>query len=70
MEAYAEKSDFSFSGRDFPGLGFFVEEINGKKNANGSYWFLYVNGTSSETGVSQTRVREGDSIEWRYEKSH
>lgn len=70
MQTRAEKGEFSFSGRDFPGLGFFVEEINGKRNANGYYWILYVNGTSSQTGVSQTVLSAGDVIEWKYEKGY
>lgn len=31
MKLLAEKTDFSFSGKDHSALGFFVEEINGKK---------------------------------------
>ncbi|QQG37916.1 MAG: DUF4430 domain-containing protein [Candidatus Kaiserbacteria bacterium] len=66
----AEQKGFRFRGTEYPALGLFVEEINGKKNANGRYWFLYVNGTSSETGASQTTLREGDRVEWRYQESH
>jgi len=61
-------SDFSFSGRDFPGLGFFVDSIGGKKSAKGFYWTLFINNNLSETGVSSTNVMPGDTILWRYQK--
>ena len=64
MRALAAESELSFSGRDFPGLGFFVEEINGKRNENGYYWILRINGELSGKGVSQARVETGDIIEW------
>ena len=53
-----------------PGMGAFVESINGQRNTNGFYWILYVNGTSSPTGASQTLVHANDSLEWRYEKGY
>lgn len=70
MLAFAATSEFSFSGRSYAGLGFFVEEIGGRRNENGNYWFLYVNGESSQKGASQTRVAPGDVVEWRYKKSY
>ena len=71
MEQYAAANHgFSFSGRDFPGLGFYVEELNGKKSGSGFYWILYVNGTSSELGASSVRVHPGDVVKWRYEKGY
>src|SRR3989344_2018832 len=59
-----------FTGREYPSLGFFVESINDKRNADGYYWILYVNGTSSETGASQTVLFSGDTVEWRYEQGY
>ena len=61
---------FSFTGREYPSLGFFVDSIGGKKNADGYYWILYVNGTSSELGASSVVPHSGDAIEWRYEKGY
>lgn len=69
MRALAS-SNFAFTGRDYPSLGFFVESINGKKNANGFYWILYINGKSSDLGVSQAKIRDGDQVEWKYEKGY
>lgn len=70
MRAYASTTDFAFMGKDYPSLGFFVESIGGKKNADGFYWILYVNGKSSDLGASVAHVRAGDTIEWRYEKGY
>lgn len=70
MQEYASNSDFAFSGREHPSLGFFVESINGKKNADGKYWILYVNGEQSQKGASQTAVKPNDKVEWRLEESH
>ena len=70
MNARAAEGELLFSGRDFPGLGFFVEEINGKRSADGYYWILYINGELSDKGVSQARVEPGDIVEWRYEKGY
>ena len=70
MHTLAAEGSFSFSGRDFPGLGFFVEEMNGRKNMDGYYWILYVNGTPSQTGASQTMLSDGDTIEWRFERGY
>lgn len=57
----------TYTSRLYPTLGSFVESIDGLKNEGGSYWMLYINGTLSSTGVSQTEVERGDRIEWRYE---
>lgn len=69
MQSYEARSSFTFSGTEHPALGFFVESINGKKNEDGYYWFLYINGTSSPLGASQALVHTGDVVEWRYKTS-
>ena len=61
---------FTFTGREYPGLGFFVDSINGEENAGGTYWILYVNSVSATVGAGATEVHAGDTIEWRYEKSY
>lgn len=63
----AASSSLSFKARLYPDLGYFIEEIGGVRNGD-KYWTLYVNGAYSQTGASQTVVRDGDRIEWRYEK--
>ena len=68
MRALATLSNFSFSGNDFTGLGLFVDEINGLKNASGYYWTLFVNDELSQAGASSAKVVPGDIVEWRYQK--
>ena len=70
MHTLAAEGSLNFSGRDFPGLGFFVEEMNGRKNTGGYYWILLINGKKSDLGASQARLKEGDVVEWRYEKGY
>lgn len=57
----------NFTSHAYPSLGDFVDSVEGRKNEGGMYWFLYVNGTSSDLGASQKQVAPGDVIEWRYE---
>ena len=70
MRALQSAGNLTFTGKDYPGMGFFVESINGRKNSNDLYWILYVNGKSASAGASQTIVKAGDNIEWRYEKGY
>ncbi len=68
MRALAAAGTLAFTGRDYPALGFFVDSINRQQNADGRYWFLYVNGVSASAGASATVVNAGDTVEWKYEK--
>ncbi|MEK7093008.1 MAG: DUF4430 domain-containing protein [Patescibacteria group bacterium] len=63
-------SGFVFSGDEYPSLGYFVESINGKKNGDGKYWILYINGKPSDLGASNATIHAGDTVEWRFEKSY
>jgi hypothetical protein len=69
MHAAASTYDLTFSGHEYPSLGFFVDSINGVESVGGSYWFLYINGATSTLGASHAVVIPGDTIEWRHEKS-
>ncbi len=68
MRSAASSTSFTYSGRVYPSLGFFVDSIEGVKGGNGSYWALYIDGKYSELGASSATVKRGDTIEWRYEK--
>ena len=70
MRVLASTSDFRFTGRDYPSLGFFVESIGGKSADNGYVWILYVNNKKSALGASQMPLGAGDAVEWRYEQSY
>jgi hypothetical protein len=65
-----DASGFTFTTKNYPALGVFVESINGKENRDGKYWILYLNGATSTLGASSARVSPGDRVEWRYEDSY
>ena len=69
MRSLASTGDLAYTSRDYPGLGTFVDSINGKKNANGMYWILYTNGVTASLGASAIVLKADDVIEWKYEKS-
>ena len=58
-----------FSGKEFSGIGYFVEEINGKREdlRGRHFWILYINGQKAKAGVSSLFVNNQDIIEWKYE---
>lgn len=63
----AQKDGFSFKGKDYEEMGYFVEEINGISNSPKGYWLYYVNEKQAEVGVSRYIIKEGDIINWRLE---
>ena len=70
MRALASSSDFTFDGREYPALGFFVDSINGKREGGGYVWILHINGSKATKGISVAILAPGDSVEWKYEKSY
>ena len=51
--------------RNFPGLGVFIEAIQGVHNMNNSYWQFWVNGKYAEVGANQYVVHDGDKVLWK-----
>lgn len=70
MQMLKEESKLSFSGTDYPEMGFFVEEINGTKNDSKQnyYWMYYINDQPASEGISAYVLKNGDRITWKYEK--
>lgn len=71
MDKLQAENNFTFSGVDYPSMGFFVTEINGIKNKTqeNKYWIYYVNGVSAKAGISVQKINSQDKIEWKYENS-
>lgn len=67
MNELAFSSYFKFSGKNFSGMGFFVDEINGTKNSLTKNWVYYINGKYATVGISGYYLKNGDIIEWKYE---
>ncbi len=49
-------------------IGSFVTSIDGDENTNDTYWMIYVNDQLSPVGPADYVSKDGDKIEWRYEK--
>lgn len=64
------ESDFAYAYRNYSGLGAFVTSINGRASTGDRYWILYVNGAKSAAGISATRIRSGDTFEWKLEAKY
>lgn len=54
--------------KEFPGLGQFVQSIEGVTPDSSHYWAFYVNGQSSNVGASQYTAKKGDTFEFRLEE--
>jgi len=56
--------------KEYAGLGTLVTAMGGKENGQESkYWQYYVNGVQAQVGSDSYVLREGDRIEWKFEKS-
>lgn len=57
----------TFSGKNYPGLGFFVTDIGTLHSGNGKNLLYYINGKQASVGVSFYTLKDGDIIEWKLE---
>jgi hypothetical protein len=62
-----KENNFSFSYKEYPGMGIFVDEINGIKGTSGAYWIYYINGKEASVGISNYILKSGDIINWKQE---
>lgn len=67
-----ETLDLRFDGKEFSGLGFLVEEINGMRQNSRmrKYWIYYVNDKKANVGISAYMLQKNDVILWKYEKEY
>jgi hypothetical protein len=61
------ENNFSFKYKEYPGMGVFVEEINGIKGEPGKYWIYYINYEKANVGISSNVLKDRDIINWRQE---
>lgn len=68
MNLLSQQTNFTFGGKQYASLGFFVDEINGLKNNSktNQYWIYYINDQSAKVGISNYNIKSGDIIKWRY----
>jgi hypothetical protein len=62
-----KNSTFSFSYKEYPSLGIFIDGINEVKGEPGEYWIYYVNDIEASVSVSKYQLKEGDIISWKQE---
>ena len=58
-------NEINFSGKNYPGLGFFVNEIGTLQMKDGKNLLYYINGKEASVGVSSYILKNGDIIEWK-----
>jgi hypothetical protein len=66
-----DKNDIGLITKEFPGSGLFVEGLTDKNSdtKNNTYWFFYINGVSSQVGISQYKLKNSDTITFKYEEA-
>lgn len=67
MTKLQTEGKINFKEKTYPGMGKFIEEINGLKNGDKN-WIYYINGVKANIGVSNYKINRGDIISWKYEK--
>ncbi len=67
MKVKQTDGSLTYTSKEYPTLGSFLESIGDVKNQNGAYWILYINGVRASVGMSNASVVPGDTITWRYE---
>ncbi len=69
MKGFSNKKEnkFSFNSKNYPGLGNFIDEINGVKGTPGKYWIYYVNNKKASVGASKYILKSGDTVTWKQE---
>lgn len=68
MQKLKEEEKINFKEKTYSGMGKFIEEINNIKNNGERNWIYYVNGEKATIGVSNYKIKNGDTVSWKYEK--
>lgn len=72
MKQASAQCHFSYSGKDYASLGWFVDTIAGlsANKKTGQDWIYYVNDKLANVGVSTYHIQPGDTITWKYEQDY
>jgi len=69
LELIAQRENFKIESKIYKDMGILVESINGFKNgADNKYWQYWVNGELPMIAADKNKIKEGDVIEWKFEK--
>ncbi len=68
MSKLRSEGKINFKEKDYPGMGKFIEEINGRRGGADTYWVYYVNEKKAQIGISNYKLSPGDVVSWKLEK--
>jgi hypothetical protein len=70
MDRLRREGKINFTEKNYIGMGEFIDSLNGIKNNQNQSWIYYVNGVEAQVGVSNYKIKFGDIVSWKYEKSN
>jgi len=70
MRSLKTEGKITFEEKNYPGMGIFIESLNGIKNNGDKNWIYYVNGVKAGVGISNYKLNAGDTVTWKYENSY
>lgn len=70
MSILRTEGKINFTEQNYIGMGEFIKSINDTSNSNSLVWIYYVNGVEAQVGVSNYKIKPGDVVSWKYEKSN
>ena len=70
MNELRNERKITFTEKNYTGMGKFIETINGIQGNGNQNWIYYVNNQKAEVGVSNYKIKSGDVVSWKYEKSY
>lgn len=70
LKKISEEKNIALETKDYQDVGIFIEKIGRKKNRDDSkYWLYYINGKMPMVAADKKRMKAGDVIEFKFEKS-
>ncbi|KKR70662.1 MAG: hypothetical protein UU13_C0002G0007 [Candidatus Nomurabacteria bacterium GW2011_GWB1_40_7] len=70
MDKLRDEGKINFTEKTYAGMGKFIVSINGVKSNGAENWIYYVNGKEAQVGVSNYKIKAGDLVSWKYEKTN
>ena len=70
MKQLRDEGKINFTEKNYTGMGKFIVSINGVKGDGERNWIYYVNGKEAQVGVSNYKIKSGDIVSWKYEKTN